>query len=110
MSGRYAAAGQVAIAGYAHSQVERHADRPLGALAQDGAKPAGLKPVQQPLAFIRIDRDGTTTVTINRLEFGQGVQTSLPMILAEELDADWSKVRAVLGTNDHTDLFHTLGG
>ena len=57
----------------------------------------GLKPTQQPSAFVRIDRDGTVTVTINRLDFGQGVQTGLPMILAEELDADWSKVRSVHG-------------
>ncbi|MGS0759186.1 molybdopterin cofactor-binding domain-containing protein, partial [Roseateles sp. GG27B] len=48
----------------------------------------------------QIARDGTTTVTINRLDFGQGVQTALPMILAEELDADWSKVKSVHGTND----------
>jgi isoquinoline 1-oxidoreductase beta subunit len=47
---------------------------------------------------VRIDRDGTVTVTINRLEFGQGVQTGLPMILAEELDADWSLVKSQHGT------------
>jgi len=72
---------------------------PLGTLAQDAAKPAGLKPTQQPSAFVQIDKDGTTTITINRLDFGQGVQTSLPMILADELDADWSKVRSVHGSN-----------
>ena len=72
---------------------------PLGTLAQEAAKPAGLKPTQQPSAFVQIDKDGTTTVTINRLDFGQGVQTALPMILAEELDADWSKVRSVHGNN-----------
>ncbi len=75
---------------------------PLAASAQDAAKPAaaGLKPIEQPLAFVRIDRDGTTTITINRLDFGQGVQTGLPMILADELDADWSKVRSVHGNSD----------
>ena len=57
---------------------------PLATLAQDAAKPAGLKPIQQPSAFVHIDKDGTTTITINRLDFGQGVQTSLPMILADE--------------------------
>ena len=64
------------------------------------AAAAGLKPFEQPGAFVRIDPDGTTTVTINRLEFGQGVLTALPMLLAEELDADWSKVRAVHGDAD----------
>ncbi len=72
---------------------------PLGTLAQDAAKPAGLKPTDQPSAFVQIDKDGITTITINRLDFGQGVQTSLPMILAEELDADWSKVRSTHGSN-----------
>ena len=73
---------------------------PLGALAQQAGKPTGLKPLQQPSAFVHIDQDGHITVTINRLEFGQGVQTSLPMILADELDADWSMVRSVHGNAD----------
>ncbi|MGJ7497764.1 molybdopterin cofactor-binding domain-containing protein [Variovorax sp. RT4R15] len=88
------------------------------ALAQaDGAaKPAGaLKPTQQPLAFVQIAANGEVTVTINRLEFGQGVQTGLPMILAEELDADWRLVRSKSGTNDaayHDPAFgmHLTGG
>jgi len=75
---------------------------PLIATAQDAktAAPAGLKPFEQPAAFVRIAKDGTVTVTINRLEFGQGVLTALPMCLAEELDADWSKVRAEHGDAD----------
>jgi isoquinoline 1-oxidoreductase beta subunit len=76
---------------------------PLAALAQQpgaAAPAAGLKPTQQPSAFVHIARDGIVTVTINRLDFGQGVQTALPMILAEELDADWSRVRSVHGSND----------
>lgn len=73
---------------------------PLGTLAQDAAKPAGLKPTQQPSAFLHIAADGSTTITINRLDFGQGVQTSLPIILADELDADWSRVNSVHGSND----------
>lgn len=72
---------------------------PLALQAQTAPAPAGLKPHQQPAAFVAIARDGTVTVTVNRLEFGQGVQTALPLILAEELDADWSRVRSQLGTN-----------
>jgi isoquinoline 1-oxidoreductase beta subunit len=71
---------------------------PLASLAQNAAAPAdGLKPTQQPSAFVAIAPDGIVTVTINRLDFGQGVQTGLPLILAEELDADWSKVRSKHG-------------
>ncbi|MDO8251023.1 MAG: xanthine dehydrogenase family protein molybdopterin-binding subunit [Rhodoferax sp.] len=68
--------------------------------AAPAAPPAGLKPFEQPGAFVRIDPDGTVTVTVNRLEFGQGVLTALPMILAEELDADWTRVRGVHGDAD----------
>ena len=46
-------------------------------------------------AWVRIDADGTVTLTVSETEMGQGVLTALPMILAEELDADWSKVRSV---------------
>jgi isoquinoline 1-oxidoreductase beta subunit len=69
-------------------------------VAGSAAEDTALKPTQQPAAFVNIDADGITTVTVNRLEFGQGVHTGLPMVLAEELDADWSKVRAKLGTAD----------
>jgi isoquinoline 1-oxidoreductase beta subunit len=48
--------------------------------------------VYPPDAFVHIKPDGKVFITVNRLEFGQGVQTSLPMVLADELDADWSQV------------------
>ena len=47
-----------------------------------------------PNAFIRIDRSGTTTLVMPQVEMGQGVYTSISMILAEELDADFSRVSA----------------
>jgi isoquinoline 1-oxidoreductase beta subunit len=45
-----------------------------------------------PNAFIRIDTAGKTTFVMPQVEMGQGVYTALPMILAEELDADWKSV------------------
>ena len=44
-------------------------------------------------AFIRIDRDGIVTLIIHKVEMGQGTFTSMPMLLAEELGADLSKVK-----------------
>jgi len=46
-----------------------------------------------PNAFIRIDHAGKTTLIMPQVEMGQGTYTSISMILAEELDADWSLVR-----------------
>src|SRR5476651_697107 len=43
-----------------------------------------------PNAFIRIDLSGTTTLVMPQVEMGQGIYTSISMILAEELDADFS--------------------
>ncbi len=45
-----------------------------------------------PNAWVRIAKDGRVTVIINKAEMGQGPATSLSMLLAEELDADWSRV------------------
>ena len=45
-----------------------------------------------PNAFIRIDQSGKTTLVMPQVEMGQGVYTSIPMILAEELDADFSQL------------------
>lgn len=86
------------------------------AVAQgDVAAVKGLAHSQQPSAFVHIATSGEVTVTINRLEFGQGVQTGLPMILAEELDADWSLVRSRNGSSDAAYLdpmfgIHLTGG
>jgi len=61
--------------------------------AQQAGAPAVKYP---PDAFVRIRPDGKVVIQVNRLEFGQGVSTALPMLLAEELDADWSQVIAEL--------------
>src|SRR5947208_4476865 len=46
-----------------------------------------------PNAWLRIDADGTTTLTIDKSEMGEGNHTALAMLIAEELDADWTKVK-----------------
>jgi isoquinoline 1-oxidoreductase beta subunit len=84
-------------------------------MAQTEKPAAGLKPFEQPAAFVQIAKDGAISITINRLEFGQGVHTALPMILAEELDADWSKVSAQHGSADPAYVdpafgMHSTGG
>jgi isoquinoline 1-oxidoreductase beta subunit len=47
-----------------------------------------------PNAFVRVGADDTVTVLVKHIEFGQGPFTGLATLVAEELDADWSKVRA----------------
>ncbi|MGD8643494.1 MAG: molybdopterin-dependent oxidoreductase, partial [Chromatiales bacterium] len=62
-----------------------------------------------PNAFIRIDPDDTVTIVVNKSEMGQGVYTSLPMLVAEELEADWERIR-VESAPAHPDYNHTQWG
>ncbi|HKP31089.1 MAG TPA: molybdopterin cofactor-binding domain-containing protein, partial [Chitinophagaceae bacterium] len=47
----------------------------------------------KPNGYLRIAPDGAVTVTLAHVEMGQGIWTTLPMLIAEELDADWEKIR-----------------
>jgi len=62
-----------------------------------------------PNAFLRIAPDDTITVIVHKSEMGQGVYTSLPMLVAEELEADWSKIRVEFAPA-HADYYHTQWG
>ena len=64
---------------------------PVG--AQTVAAEGALKAHQIPSAFVSVGADGAVTVTIGKIDIGQGVHTALPMLVAEEMDADWTKVR-----------------
>ena len=46
-----------------------------------------------PNAWIRIGSDGLVTIIVDRSEMGQGVMTALPMLVAEELEVEWSAIR-----------------
>src|SRR5436853_2697482 len=45
-----------------------------------------------PNAYLRITPDNKVTIVVARSEMGQGVRTALPMILSEELEADWKQI------------------
>jgi isoquinoline 1-oxidoreductase beta subunit len=95
-----AAAGVVSRRGFLKAGAAASGGLVLGFMLPAGgrlARAAEAKPVvYAPNAFLRVAPDNSVTVMVNRLEFGQGVHTSLPMVIADELDADWAQMRAEL--------------
>jgi len=81
------------------------AARTPGTPERAGAPGTPAPPAFQPNPFLRIDADGTVTIWAKNPEIGQGVKTALPMIVAEELEADWARVRVV-----QADLDAAYGG
>jgi isoquinoline 1-oxidoreductase subunit beta len=65
----------------------------LGIAAPGFARAADPDRVWPPSAFLRIDEDGTATIVSNKVEMGQGIFTAQAMLVAEELDLDWKKIR-----------------
>ena len=56
--------------------------------------------VDSPLVFVAIGEDGIVTIVCHRSEMGQGVRTGMPIIVADELEADWSRVRVTQAPGD----------
>ncbi|SFD21359.1 xanthine dehydrogenase family protein molybdopterin-binding subunit [Massilia yuzhufengensis] len=71
-----------------------------GALAATARAAGSPSPDFVPNAFIRIGRDGRVTLISKQPEIGQGIKTSLPMVIAEELEVAWKDVRVVQGDLD----------
>ena len=63
-----------------------------------GEMPGGT--VNDPHVYIAIDPSGLVTINTNRSEMGTGVRTSLPMAVADEMEADWSRVRVAWAPGD----------
>ena len=63
-----------------------------------GEMPHGT--VVDPRVFVAIASDGTVTIVAHRSEMGTGVRTSLPLIVAEEMEADWSRVKVAQAHGD----------
>ena len=51
--------------------------------------------VDDPLIFVSIDASGLVTIIAHRAEMGTGVRTSLPMVIADEMEADWQRVKVI---------------
>jgi isoquinoline 1-oxidoreductase subunit beta len=64
------------------------------------AMPGGLK--DDVLVFVSIGVDGIVSIVSHRSEMGQGVRTSLPMVVADEMEADWAKVNVIQAEANET--------
>ena len=78
---------------------------PMGGACAQGAAKYGAEAmphgtVNDPHVFISITKDGTVTIFCHRSEMGQGVRTGNPMIVADELDADWSRIKIAQAPGD----------
>src|SRR4030095_10757247 len=74
---------------------------PESAFAQDPAvRTRAQSAPLSPSVYLGIEPDGTVFIVTHRSEMGTGIRTSLPMVAADELDADWARCRIEQGVGD----------
>jgi isoquinoline 1-oxidoreductase beta subunit len=56
--------------------------------------------VFEPNVYLQIDTDNIVSIVVHRSEMGQGIRTSIPMIVADELEADWQQINVIQGLGD----------
>ena len=93
LQGLLATGGLVVAAEFAPTRIG------WAAYATGAAKMAGGV-VSDPHVFVSIDPSGLVTIVAHRAEMGTGSKTSLPMVVAEELEADWARVKVVQSPGD----------
>ncbi len=62
-------------------------------LAAEGAPADAFADPWEPHVYVRVGEDGIVTIFCHRSEMGQGIRTTMPMIIADEMEADWTKCR-----------------
>ncbi len=95
LQGLFATGGLVLAVSLAPTKYALAADAPKW--GADGM-PHGT--VNDPRTFVSIAPDGTVSIVCSRSEMGQGVRTGIPLIVADEMEADWSKVKIVQAPGD----------
>lgn len=93
------------------SNIDRRSFLKIGSISASGlilgvhfgcspGKDGGTSVVFNPNVYLNINSEGVVTIIAHRSEMGQGVRTALPMIVADELEADWEKVEIVQAEGD----------
>ncbi|MGA7540309.1 MAG: xanthine dehydrogenase family protein molybdopterin-binding subunit [Steroidobacteraceae bacterium] len=91
------ALGGLALCARESGRIVSASQAPLYGAAAD---PGGV--VDNPLVFVSIHPDDTVMVTVHRPEMGQGIRTSLALVVADELEADWQRVRVTQAPADES--------